>query len=217
MRRTSRATPAFLRWRELVLSLLACATSAHAADAYREEAVKAAFIYRFTGYVEWPPASLDGAPAFTIAVLGSPGVARELARFAVHRPIRNLPVMVRRIESVAQADGAHVLYVGPEFSGSHRSLVKAVGNRPVLLITDSPRGLDDGSVLNFVLVDRRVRFEVSLAAAQRAGIRLSSELLSVATRVLEISSRPDRCRFGDFGTPPAGCEEQLARHPGAGT
>lgn len=54
----------------------------------------------------------------------------------------------------------------------------------MLIVSNTPRGLDVGSMINFLLVDRRVRFEVSLPAAKRSGLRISAELLSVASRVI---------------------------------
>jgi len=60
----------------------------------------------------------------------------------------------------------------------------AISHQPVLIVSNTPRGLDVGSMINFLLVDRRVRFEVSLPAAKRSGLRISAELLSVASRVI---------------------------------
>ena len=61
--------------------------------------------------------------------------------------------------------------------------IASIASRPVLIVTDEERGLDDGGIINFIEADRRVRFEVSLTAASRAGLTISSELLSVAARV----------------------------------
>jgi hypothetical protein len=71
--------------------------------------------------------------------------------------------------------------VGP----GHDSELSLTGitSRPVLVVTENDRGLDQGGEINFLLVDRRLRFEVSLLAADRAGLKISSELLSVAVRV----------------------------------
>jgi hypothetical protein len=75
-----------------------------------------------------------------------------------------------------------MLYVGPE----HADFLRAMGpggNSPILIVTDEVQGLDRGGVLNFVTVDKRVRFEVSLTAAERARLKISADLLSVAIRV----------------------------------
>jgi hypothetical protein len=165
----------------LILSFVPVAW-ARAAEPQSEAAVKAAFLYRFTGFIEWPEQVLR-AQEFTIAVIGSAVVAEELAKLLPRRPIKNLPARVRVVGSLAEATDAHMLYVGPDFVANLGDETAALAGRPVLIVTDHANGLDDGGILNFMVVDRRVRFEVSLAAAQRAGIKISSQLLAVAARV----------------------------------
>jgi hypothetical protein len=72
-------------------------------------------------------------------------------------------------------------------------LVDALGNRPVLVVADAPEGLKNGAMVNFQLVDQRVRFEISLRNAKAAGLTLSSRLLSAAIRVETLSCWVD-CR-----------------------
>jgi hypothetical protein len=156
--------------------------AADAAESYSEDAVKAAFLYRFTGYVDWPPQAVAD-PQFTIAVLDADGVASELGRLLQNRQIQNRPAQVRSIRNLRELDGAQMLYIG----GSHRDdlhrLISGVAGRPVLVVTNQDGGLDAGSSVNFLLIDQRVRFEISLDAAQGSGLRVASELLAVAIRV----------------------------------
>ena len=163
-------------------SALIGASKGRAGEAHSEEAVKAAFLVRFTGYIDWPRDAL-GSGQFTIAVLGDPDVEYQLERLVPGHPIKNLPVQVRQIRSVRELGNAQVLFVGANHADDIHSLVAALGKRPVLVVTDSNRGLQEGGSVNFLVVDRRVRFEVSLAAADQAGLRIGSELLSVALHV----------------------------------
>lgn len=165
----------------LILSVTPIAASG-AAEPQIEAAVKAAFLYRFTGFIEWPEQPLQ-SKEFTIAVLGSKTVADELAKLLPRRSIKNLPTRVRVVTSSAEAAEAQMLYVGPDFVADLGEAIGALEGRAVLVITDHANGLDEGSILNFMVVERRVRFEVSLAAAQRAGLKVSSQLLAVAARV----------------------------------
>ena len=157
-------------------------TPCPATDAYSEPAVKAAFIYRFTAYVDWPE-DLRGPGQFNIAVLGDDEVAGSLKELASSRTVRNRPVVVRRIANVRDARGVQVLYVGHDRRADLRSLLEELAGGHVLIITDDRSGLESGSAVNFLRADNRMRFEVSLPAAQRAGLKVSSELLSVAARV----------------------------------
>ncbi len=150
--------------------------------AYSAHAVKAAFLYRFAGYVEWPEPSAPDGP-FVIAVVGAGAVAEELRRLLPGVRIQNREAQVREVSSPRDLAGVQVLYVGPDHPGRARSLVAAARSRPVLLVTDERGGLESGGVINFVPVNGRVRFEISLAAAERSQLRITSGLLSVALRI----------------------------------
>ena len=153
-----------------------------AADAYSEDAVKAAFLYRFTGYVEWPPGALANPP-FIIAVLDDDGVAAELARLLQTHQVQNQSAQVRSIKSIREFTSGQMLYIGPAQRADLRHLIAALAGRPVLIVTSEEDGLDAGSTVNFLLIDQRVRFEISVDAAQSAGLKVASELLAVALRV----------------------------------
>lgn len=166
----------------LLLALCAAAVPARAAEVYRQDEVKAAFLYRFAGFVEWPSETMR-RPVFTIAVLGSEGVADELDKLLPRHTVGKLPVRVLRLSRPEDAAGAQMLYVGSAWRRDLRAVADALRKQPVLLVSDRERGLDDGATVNFLMVDRRLRFEVSAPAAQRAGLKLGSGLLTVAVRV----------------------------------
>jgi hypothetical protein len=163
--------------------LLACAVSpaVRAQTAHSEDSVKAAYIYRFTGYVDWPEDTLAGHP-FLIDVYEDPGLAAALKRLLPGHPINKQPAEVREVSRVQDLGDAQILYVGPGHADFLRAVTAHQGGS-MLIVSDDEQGLDLGSVFNFVTVDNRVRFEVSLTAADRVGVKISSELLSVAVRV----------------------------------
>jgi hypothetical protein len=173
----------------IVAMLVVATVPTNAADQFREDAIKAAFLYRFTGYIEWPAAKPE-SDQFSIAVIGGDAVAAELKKILPGHDVQGRPTRVLRIESLKQIGDARILYIGPEYTGDVRALIARVPAH-VLVVTDSSEGLDDGSAVNFMLVDRRVRFEISLNAAERAGLKVSSELLSVAARVLGVPQRSE--------------------------
>jgi hypothetical protein len=156
--------------------------AAAASESYSEDAVKAAFLYRFTGYVEWPPAALANPP-FVIAVLNADGVGAELARLLQTHQVQNQGAQVRSIRSIREFNNAQVLYIGAAHREDLRHVIAAVAGRPVLIVTSEEDGLNAGSTVNFLLIDQRVRFEISVDAAQSAGLKVASELLAVAIRV----------------------------------
>ena len=152
------------------------------ADSYPEAAVKAVFLYRFAEYVQWPAEALT-AQKFTIAVLGADEVAARLGELLPKHPILGLSAQVKRITDVRQIDSAQTLYIGRNYHGNLHALIAALGDRPVLVVSDAEGGLEAGSAVNFVLSNQHVRFEISTAAASRAGLKISAELLAVATHI----------------------------------
>jgi hypothetical protein len=199
-RTVSRRLAALKPWCLLGLTLFGTVGLLAAVPAWSDaplsaDAVKAAFLYRFAGYVEWPP-ELRDAPEFTIAVLGADGVADQLPLLVNGHAIGGRPARVRLIHELRELGSAQMLYVGRDQVGDLRGLIERIGRRPLLVVTDDERGLESGATINFLLLDRRVRFEVSLPAAERGELRVSSELLSVAARVL-----PSTVRTGALGPP----------------
>jgi hypothetical protein len=171
---------------------------------YSEVEVKAAFLYHFGTYVEWPTTT-GAAPtdAVTIAVLGATALVAELRDFLPGRMIRGRRVEVRQLARIQDLRDDEVLFIGKEHNARLGDLVDAVGARPVLIVTDAADGLAEGAMVNFQIVDQRVRFEVSLRKAEDSGLMLSSRMLSAALRV-ETSS----CGHRDCG------QVDLRRGPG---
>jgi hypothetical protein len=164
----------------LALALLALAGFAHAQSA-SESAVKAAFLYKFAGYVEWPQAMAADAP-FVIGVNAAEEVATELERIVASRTVNNRPVVVRRVRDADSINGVHMLFIG-RGQASPGALMRAA-RAGTLTVTETARGLELGSAINFVPVEERIGFEVSLESAERSGLRISSRMLSVARRVV---------------------------------
>ncbi len=176
--------------------LLAISAAVLAAEQFSGDALKAAFLYRFPGYVHWPDESRN--PLFTIAVLGADGVAGELERMLVDQLIKEKPARVRKISSVNELGDAQVLFIGSgQSSGAIKRAVMALEARPVLVVTDDSHGIDSGGTINFTQVERRIRFEISLMAAKRAGLTISSDLLSVALRIRGGQNTDEACLNAD--------------------
>ncbi len=165
-----------------LLAALACLAGgggARAQTAATEQEVKAAFLYKFPAFVEWPQRP---AEAFVIAVAGADEIAAELARVGHGREILGRPIVVKPLREGESPAGAQVLFVGRD-SARLAQLARGVAGTPVLVVSESAGALEQGSILNFVIVDGRVRFEVALDAAERNGLRISPRLLALATRV----------------------------------
>lgn len=163
-------------------------------QAYPGDDIKAAFLYRFTSYVQWPP-SVANDGAFIIAMRCGDHIADALQSIVRGRQIQGEPIQVRRLRSLDELGSARVLYVGPGCLPSGRDQAYQRPSMPVLIVTDEADGLQGPAVINFVTVDDHVRFEVSLGMARRLHLVISSDLLSVALHVIGARSRRLGCRW----------------------
>jgi hypothetical protein len=178
-------------WAAAMLALLLSVVCKPQAAVFSADAVKAAFLYRFASYVEWPEDAPSGP--LVIGVAGAEEIAGQLDQLLPRMTVNGKPAEVRRVSDVDDLAGVHILYVAPGAMKRTRSLRSAVVTRPVLVVSDLEGGLDSGSVINFIETNRNVRFEISLVAADRAHLRITSALLSVAARVERRPQAWSRC------------------------
>lgn len=167
----------------VVLALCGAALTARAGEIRVEQQVKAAYLYKFATYAEWPAGAFDGPDSpFVIGVAGSDEVAQLLARFVAGRTVGGHPVEVRRLERGSPLDGLHMLYASGERGLVSDILAQARGY-PVLTVTDSERAFAQGSMINFVIADNKLRFEVALRRVNTGRLRISARMLAAAHRV----------------------------------
>lgn len=152
---------------------------AQAQEVYDENSVKAAFLYHFSTFVVWPEPTRANRN-FVIAVLGDDEIARELEQYLPGHSIQGRPMRARRLDSIEALEDEDVVFIGAGRNHVLAEDLEAIGNRPALVVTDAEGALDKGSMINFRIVDQRVRFEISLPGAERAGLVLSSRLLAAA-------------------------------------
>jgi hypothetical protein len=147
---------------------------------YLVDEVKAAFLYHFGTYVEWPA---DDADVITIAVLEADTISSLLQEFLVGRTINGRPVQTKVITSITDLASEQILYIGSAANSRLDELLMALDARPVLVVTDTAEGLRDGAMINFIQMNDRMVFEISRRSASRARLTLSSRLLAAAFRV----------------------------------
>lgn len=183
-------------------------TSVQAAQ-FSVDAVKAAYLFRFAQYVEWPESPAD-AP-FVIGITGAEEVAVHLERLVPGMKVNGRPITIRRVARVQDLDGVHILFVSASAFDRTRSLRARAIEKPILLVTETEDGMNGGAVINFIEVNRNLRFEISLNAADRSGLKVNSALLSVAARVERRPQGAISCLDGHFRRlRPAACGIRLA-------
>ena len=146
-----------------------------------EYRVKAAFVCKFAGYVEWP-AQLFAArdSPIVIGVLAADPGADELVRTAAGLSADGRPLVVRKLRRGEALSGVHLVYVARSEEARLAETLAAAKGQPVLLVTESSQATALGSMINFVVVNDKVRFDIAPQAAELSGLRISARLLGVA-------------------------------------
>lgn len=164
-----------------VFSLGANATTPSKAQ---EHEIKAAMLYKFLGYVDWPEQRFEEASSpYRIWVLGAPHIEQELREITANRTVNDRAVEVLKAQWIEQIEGAHMVFVGRQARGYLPALNRRARRNHFLVVTEDNEFLPKGSTINLRMIDGRVGFDVSLSSAQDKQLRLSARLLSVAASV----------------------------------
>ena len=180
-----------LRLCALVVSLAAMAPISALAQVDRtaaETQIKAAFLYKFSAFVEWPTRAFASPESpFAIGVIGADELAAQLEQIVKGRTALERPVVVRRMRRGESVAGIQMLFIGQTEGARLAEILASAKGQSVLTVTESEDALSHGSMINFVSVDDKVRFDVALPQAERGALRISARLLAVARKVLTSS------------------------------
>ncbi len=146
--------------------------------------VEAAYLFDFGKFVAWPSAGEPAGSPFLICVLGEDPFGAVLDRTVAGETLNGRAVQDKRITRPQEAAGCSILYISSSESGRLSKILPAIQEAPVLTVSDIPDFVQQGGMIQFVLHEGRVRFEVNLAPTRKNGLVLSSELLKVAVQVI---------------------------------
>jgi len=168
--------------RLLLAVLIAAASGAcPCGETPTEYEVKAAFILNFARFVEWPDAAPAGATGvLTIGILGKDPFEGALERVVENKMVGARKLAVVHVDGIELMKPVQILFISRSESGRLEEVLTKLRGAPVLTVGDMEHFARDGGVINFILEDGRIRFEINPAAARSAGLRLSSKLLRVA-------------------------------------
>ena len=174
-------------WRQLALllglSLPAAASTAQPPQL--ETQVKAAYLYKFAGFVDWPAGAFARPDSpLLIGVAGNDELAGRVERLVAGRSAAGHPLHVRRLQRGDSPAGLHILFVaGLDRAGgaAGAGLLAAARSQPLLTVSDAA-GIPPG-MIRFLVVDERLRFEVALREVAPSGLKISARLLAAAWRV----------------------------------
>ncbi len=176
-------TPRFFAFAVLTLALFLEAEKVWCGDERKptEYQVKAAYIYNFAKFVEWPQ---GGGADVDVCVLGDDPFGRDLSLIE-GKKVLNRKITVREVDSYRNANACDILFISRSEEDDLPRIIKFLMRLPVLTIGDGEGFADKGVMINFYMENRTVRFEINPKAAGRAGLRISSNLLRIAKIVGE--------------------------------
>ncbi len=168
----------------LALALLLCReTASTPAQRPPEYQVKSVYLYNFGKFVQWP--SSEPSSAFKICVLGEDPFGPLLDQTISGETISGKPAEAKRIRKVQDAGDCNVLYISWSEQRRLSQILLLLEGKSILTVSDMDEFVNRGGIIQFVWDHDRIRFEINLAAAMRARLAVSSELLKVATKVIQ--------------------------------
>ena len=151
--------------------------------------VEAAYLYNFAKFVQWPEDKAAESQPFSICLLGEDEFGRRLDDLIANETFQGRRIVAKRFSSVAAAESCQIVFIGQSEEARLSKDLSALNTKHVLTVSDLPQFLERGGAIQFLFQNNMVRFAVNLAAAQQAGLTLSSELLKVAVFVEGTSAK----------------------------
>ena len=148
-----------------------------------EYEIKAAFLYNFLKFVEWPEKnSTNSNSPINLCILGHDPFGNSMNNFIALK-IAGRKVFLQRMTSISSIRDCHAVFISGSEKGSVRSITDLAIKRHILTIGDTEQFAQQGVIINMFLGNNKVRFEINLDAANRAGLRIDARLLSLAAIV----------------------------------
>ena len=169
----------------LTLVLLLPVVGVHPQESQPSEyRLKAAFLFNFAKYVEWPAAAFpDKTSPLIIGVLGKSPFDGDLEQTIRNKTINGRPLQIKEIRhSVTEAASCHILFICTSEKKRLPEIFRGLRDAHVLTVGETDRFTQTGGMINFVPEGNKIRFEINDDAAKKAGLKISSKLLNLALR-----------------------------------
>jgi hypothetical protein len=172
---------------------------------YKEYEVKAAFMYNFLKFVDWPEEKMSrSGKQIVIGIIGDDPFGQAVDIFT-DKTVEDRSLVIKRFESLQRIEemagqgknekiealkGCHLLFICPSEQKRIREIIDIVGKESVLTVGDTSGFIESGGAINFFLEDNKIRFDISVPAVEKAGLKIRSQLLRLAKRVIKDEQIP---------------------------
>lgn len=160
-------------------------------EEFGEYAIKAAFLERFTRFIEWPEDSVetDSTKPFVIAVIGNNPFDEALDKVAVIQRIHNRNVEIHYIDDISHESKCHILFICKSEEYRLVEIINHTYKKPILTISETEGFAEEGVLINFYMEENNVKFEINETALHNTGLYISHLLLRTAKIVCPIRGR----------------------------
>lgn len=150
-----------------------------------EYIAKAAFIYNFTKFVEWEKTETNNTSSFVIGVIGDSPIYEHLLDLAASKTINNKKIeIVKCVVTLPSTCRCQILFVPENVTGKEfKDFMAALTTKNVLIISERKGFLDQGSAINFLIMENRIKFEINISSLNKSNLKASSQLLKLASTI----------------------------------
>jgi YfiR/HmsC-like len=145
-----------------------------------EYQIKAAFLFNFAKFVEWPASAFSETNSpIVIGILGDNPFGNDLVKTVRDKTLNNRPLVIKEFHSSLEATNCHMLFISTSEKARLPQILEALRGVSVLTVSEMDRFKEAGGMINFVREGNKIRFQINEAAAKSAGLKISSKLLNV--------------------------------------
>lgn len=151
-----------------------------------EYQIKAAFIFQFAKFIEWPREAMPGPSLpMVLGILGDIPAGANFQQTFANKSINDHPLLVKEFRQAADVTNCHILFISSSLLNAmeekeRREIMEKLGRSSVLIIGEAPGFTEAGGMINFVKENNRIRFQINEPAAKKAKLKVSSKLLTLA-------------------------------------
>jgi len=173
----------------LIVVIVFSMLNVHAQPLFSEYEVKAAFLYNFVKFVEWPDESFSNA-TMIIGILGEDPFGTAIDTIQ-GKTVKGKKLLIKRFKHIKDIENCHILFISSSEKKHLSRIVEALSGLSILTVGDTEGAAQRGVIINFYIRQKKVRFEINVEAARRAKLKISSKMLKLAKIVHETPSDED--------------------------
>jgi hypothetical protein len=140
--------------------------------------VKAAFLYNFAKFIDWPDGTFsDPNTPIIIGVLGEDPFGVDLEKTVEGKRVKGRSFLIKRFHQLGKLEYCHILFISLSEKSNMSQILKKFNKSSILTVSETERFILDGIIINFIIHESKVRFKININAAENAGLKISSKLL----------------------------------------